>query len=187
MSEKLRKIAVDAFAEHLGREEKAINVVAAAIRKDRDLLDDAVLAAARDAVGYARHRARVTIAQPVPEGRKPVPVDRREQRIVQVAAGMYYNWPMMDGSRLADATREHLLEDAARYLRMRQGVTKNMRFLVLVARDLKPGETVRSRYKTNEALAELHDRAERGLGISDEAMESIILDAAGRAGPGRAS
>ena len=141
------------YVEH-GSTPTAQEMLQALIRGDETMLDHAIRMAAETALSAARHAARSVIVAATPAASAPKVFSREFSESVQIAVGRYYNFPLMDGTLLADATKDKLLRDSSRYAAQAAGCVRNARFLQLIADGLTDGRTVREVF-TEERLGEL--------------------------------
>ena len=67
---------------------------------------------------------------------------------------LFSDWPLMDGTKLAQATRERIADDAERYRKLATGNARCCNFLWDIVRKLQEGQKVCERF-TEEDLSEL--------------------------------
>lgn len=157
MSEQLRAVARGAYEKH-GMGEEALKEVEEYIRKNEDLFNDAIRLAAKEVLGAAQHMARQRIVAPA--AFVPKKYSKEFQQSVQYACGKFFNWPLMDGTKLGEARKEHLLRDAARFQINAQANAKNARFLEMIAAKLPEDKTVREVF-SEEQLRVFMNKARR--------------------------
>lgn len=158
MSDKLRLTAENLYAEQ-GCSLEAIRKLEDLIQSDEILMAYAIHQAAYTAMHQAQCAARSAITNP--DKFQPKRYSRAFQERVQQACLGFYDWPLMDGTKLADATKEHVLQDADRFRTLAEGNARNSRFLRLVGEKLQAGSKVRDTF-TEEQLAEIMEKAKRG-------------------------
>jgi len=138
-----------------GSTDDAVGAVVERVLDEADeVLTDALLReGARNLLGNLRYKTRLVI-----QGKQKSPAPKtftaEYQEEVVSRLGKYFDWPMMDGTRLKDATREHVVKDAERYASIARGCDKNSRFLFGVAERMRPGQ-VAGRVVTQEEMAEI--------------------------------
>lgn len=152
---KMLKAARDIFGSH-GYTDIAINMVIDEIDSDPEMRLEAVRTAAMDAVMVAQREFRSQIIN----GGTPKTYSREMQRRLQQSVVGFFSWPMMNGSRLADATKELLETDAARYQANAEGNARNASFLRAVAAKVGEGQKVKDVF-SEEQLTKLMEKAKR--------------------------
>jgi hypothetical protein len=168
--ESLNNTALAVYLKHDGCIETAKEEIKQLIRANEILLDQAVEQAANASIHKAKTQARRQIEgrKPAEEGettkedRMPRTFPRRLRESVVYECGKYFSWPLMDGTPLRAATREHLLEDASRYRGNAHGNLKSALFSEYVAAKVPEGRTVGDvPTLTEKHLAKLMQKAEK--------------------------
>ncbi len=108
----------------------------------------------------AQHRTRATIEGKPNQKYQPKVFTQEQRDRAAITFGTFFMWPMRDGSKLKDATREDLLKDSERFQLQADGNARKARFLNLVAGGMKEGQVV-SKVYTESRLAELMRKAEK--------------------------
>ncbi len=134
--------------------------LAKVIKKDTTLLDYIISKVAYSALLEVQRKLRHDL---IKQSWKAKTFSDSEQQKVQRATARYLNWPMMDGSKLADATKQLVLKDAARYQNNGAGNLRNARFLQLVATRLTDDKVKVSDKFTDEELGKLLDAAKKSV------------------------
>ena len=147
MDRRLADLAQECYAKH-GRSEEATRALLKAIGRDAELKECLLLQAAADLLRTACHNVREVLIRghSAPQPGEQEFRDRVEQAC-KARLGMY-DWAMMDGTKLQDATREHVLEDAMRYEAISDGNLHRARIMRSVAARMQPGQIV------NQVLSE---------------------------------
>ena len=161
MSNKLQTAAERIF-EELGSGTEAIEKLQSEITNNDNLLGEAISFAAHEALRAAQRYARsiitTTNVSVIGDNNQPRRYSKHFQQSVEIACGRYLNFPMMDGTKLGDADKKHLLEDANRYQKHADGNALKARFLRLVASKVREGQVVRN-VMSDEQLIRLMKRA----------------------------
>lgn len=159
----LYSLARELYGEH-GHSDACLTALVDRVLESPDLTAQAVRAAALDAVLKAQQAQRNLIERQALT-RQEVPESPRYSPSLRSAllrrGDRYLDWPMMDGSRLGDATKEHLLKDSSHYQVQSEANARHARFLTLVATKVRGSQRVRDRLD-DQALADLMGQAERG-------------------------
>lgn len=161
MANPILQAAKRIYVEHGSSSLAAQDRLQALIRSDETMLDHAICMAAEQAMSVARHAVRAVIVAATPAASAPKVFSREFSESVQIAVGRFYNFPLMDGTLLADATREKLVRDSGRYAAQAVGCIRSAKFLQLIADGLTGELTVREVF-TEERLAELMREARFG-------------------------
>ena len=143
----------------------AVAKLARRIRRDERLYEAVVRSAAEDMIGRVQHETRKRIAR----GDAAAPATYDPEKFVRIAGTVnriFLDWPMMDGTKLGKADREHCLSDATRYHLNARGNLRNARFLEKVAGKLRPGQAVED-VLDDRRLAALMKKAAREAGDED--------------------
>jgi len=152
---KLRQ-AAEAVAERLpGLTPEAVAALEADVKADRTLLAYAVRCAAYDALRAANHKAR----QELLAAAAPPTVSPERQQAIEAGARGYLSWPLMDGTPLGDADKEHLLSDAARHRQYAAGNVRSAKFYEALAARMRAGEKVKDVWE-EEAVGRLLRKAQ---------------------------
>jgi hypothetical protein len=138
----LQAKAAEVYGQY-GFSKESVNLLKQEILNSPDVLDEALNIAAYDLMTGVQHTVRSTISGGNGGMNKPRIIPKAMQMAVEEACGKYYNWPLMNGAKLADANRDHILKDAERYQANADGNAKNARFLRLVASQLQGTQTVK--------------------------------------------
>jgi hypothetical protein len=142
----LKDLAATVYKD-LGFSEEGLAELARRIAGNPEWVADAVKTAAYDLLTAAqrtfrRHVASAHYDAPIlvlkDQGTPSLDTARvfsrkTQERVEQSAAGKFLLWPMMDGTPLGDADREHLLSDARRYLGNTKGNLREALFLLSLA------------------------------------------------------
>lgn len=133
---KIYELAEAAYEAH-GDSEVALDKLVDEIIQDDALVEGSARFAAKHALAQSRRIVRCVI-----EGEPQKRYSKAFQQQIQVACGQFLKWPLMDGTELAKATKEHVLRDAERFQANADGNARKARFLKLVAERLQDGELV---------------------------------------------
>ncbi len=134
--------------------------LAKVIKKDTTLLDYIISKVAYSALLEVQRKLRHDI---IKQSWKAKTFSDSEQQRVQLATSRYLDWPMMDGTKLRDATKVVVLKDANRYQNNGAGNLRNARFLQLVATRLTDDKAKVSDKFTDEELGKLLDAAKKSV------------------------
>ena len=165
----LHKLAGEVFAAH-HFSDASIEVLEKLIFKDNTALKLAVRDAAETALRHRMSlmRSRIIREAATPDrGVGPRIFSREEQEAVGRRGERYtgfMDWPMMNGLRLADETKEHLITAAARFQKNADGNARNAAFLRAVAERLRDGQRVGD-VLTERQLRNMMNRVKAGPGL----------------------
>ncbi len=112
------------------------------IKEDKSLMQDALHQCCYDLLRQQSRIVRTVISHQVQEvaSENPAPLPKRYtkqmQQDIQQACSRYMDWTMLDGSKIADANKNHLLVDADKYDTQAEGCTERAIFLRSVAEKL---------------------------------------------------
>lgn len=141
MSNKLLVLARGIYPQ-FGLDEEGIHALQEHVLADPNLVAEVVRFACLEALKNVQYETRQVIAGKKKEPYRPKTFTTEQQNIIVAGCGKWLNWPMMNGTLLKNATKEHLLQDIQKYRNMYVGHYQNMRFLEEVANKLKDGQTV---------------------------------------------
>src|SRR4051812_982101 len=127
---KLQSVAMEVYSEH-GVGDDAIAILQARIVEDSDLLTQALREAARNAINVAVRLARSRIAGETQVKLKSYSPAMREA--VETVCGSVLEWRLLNGLRLAEATKDDLLHCSKQYQTKIDGSKRNQKFVELVA------------------------------------------------------
>lgn len=161
MHKKLFNIARKIYREH------ALTPVAKkafyeVIKNDQELMKLAVDFAIEEALDLTQREMRSIITRETSDSEEVVAANgenthggprrysKNRQQAVVAACGLYYQFPMMDGTALANAGREHILKDAERYAKNAYGNLFKRDFLRLVAHGMDKTQKVIDAYSEAE-------------------------------------
>ncbi len=156
---RLQKLADELFSQR-GMNEESVRLLGESIRADPDLILDATTQAANYALLESQRTLRAGIANDGVVKR----YSKELQNMIQTKCAGFLDWPMMNGVRLADATKEHLITDAARFQRNADGNARNAAFLRAVADRLRDGQRVGD-VLTERQLRNMMNRVKVGPGL----------------------
>lgn len=151
----MMRLAEQVYEEHALSEE-AVMALVEHITQSEDLVNIVLRQAAYDLLRHAQRTARSKI-ESHPDSVKKYSAAFQES--TQIVCGGFLNWPMMNGTRLKDATKEQVLKDADRYKANAAGNLLKAKFLTLVASRLRQSQKVGDVY-SDESLAKLMRKAE---------------------------
>ena len=163
----VNQAAVEAFASTGGTEE-AKNKLRKQANKDEDLRDALLEMGISEAIWWAQRMTRTKIANQDPEDQNPVKYSDELQEALKKSPHNtfgFLHWPMMDGSRLKDADKEHVLSDADRFFANAKGNAERGRFLQLVGNKMKAGQKVGQVWKETQ-LTKLMQRVKADDGMA---------------------
>lgn len=136
--EKLNKIAREVYDDEGGYCEGAIEALEQLIMSDKELVQYAVRQIASDSLRHVQREVRTIISNaPGTPAAHYGSSEMRERLNKSLRKYSLYDWPMMNGTKLKDATKEHVLSDATRYRVNEAGNARKARFLEMVARKMK--------------------------------------------------
>ena len=170
MHKKLFEIARKVYHEH-ALTPAAKKVFYQLIKDDAELVKLALDFAIEEALDLAQRHMRALITRDPAaaeasstNGEKdhggPRHYSRSLQRAVVAACGLYYQFPMMDGTTLAHARKEHVAKDASRYWKNSHGNRFKAEFLDLVGAGMDQTQKVADAW-TEEELRELASNARK--------------------------
>lgn len=156
----LKQAAHEVYLEH-GFCEGAVENLERMILTSKELRKQAIHLMAYDLL---REAQRMDRAARVNEGyaREPMTYEEGLSERLKVSCARYkglYGFPLMDGTRLWDATWEQIDDSAKRYWANAEGNAVRARFLDLVIAGRKPGKTFQQVYKKEEMLQSLMEKA----------------------------
>lgn len=154
LTDAAKKIYVD-----FGSGKEAVEQLSRVIREDDDLTKEAIRVAAEDALWHTQRYFRRKVCQGVEQDKqKSLTYSSSFQDVITNACGKFLNFPMMDGSKLANADKKLVLSDAERYRINARGNYVKANFLIMVATKLKDNQKVSDVY-TDDQLNKLYKKA----------------------------
>ncbi len=151
---RIDEVAKTIYQSH-GDTPEAVNLMRDEILRDPEMMQLAAKMAAVEAIGNGRRELRNQITN----GKPKLVTPEARQRMQRIAA-TYYNWPLMDGTPIGDATRDLLLRDSERFQRNAEGNARNANFLRMVADKVRDGQTVKEALSEDQ-LEKLMEKAKR--------------------------
>lgn len=170
MHKKLFEIARKVYQQHAltPLAKKALYLL---IKDDTEMVKLALDFAIEEALDLVQRQIRAVIAKEPPlDGAPganganthggPRHYSKEYQQSITAACGLYYQFPMMDGTLLVNAKREHILKDASRYWKNTFGNQFKAEFLDLVASGMDKTQKVLDAW-TEAELRELAEKARK--------------------------
>ena len=154
---RLSRVAMEVYSVH-GAGEDAITVLQERIQEDVDLLNQILKDAARDAIAAAVREARRKLSTGKEKELKTYSEEVRES--VRNVCESLFEWRLIGGLRLADATREDLLVCSNEYQNRIDGNKRNQAFVEAVASKLQAGRKV-SECLTESQLRRLMEKSRK--------------------------
>jgi len=127
------------------------------IESQPEILEEVIERAANDAIREVHRMTRVNLMKIHEEAVPTIYTPAMQQRIQQSCASLY-NWPLMNGKLLGDATIGEIREEASRYHAQMQGVARNWRFLDEIAKSGAPDTALVKNVFTEKKLKEIKER-----------------------------
>lgn len=130
----------DSVYEEHGNTHASVELVYQSLRANEEFRDRALRLAAHEGLLDAQRRKRHVAVQEGVRNSQTFYSSEQQRRTVEKVRGLLA-WPLTTGKILRDATKEEILIDSSKFLKMGKANVRNAWFLRKVAESLEDGET----------------------------------------------